>query len=79
MTVCQADKEIFDKLVADSTDYEFDAFAESVQEAKKDAEANGAILCILIQNYSEKNASRFLTVFPDSQRLLRKYTIKYRL
>ena len=38
-----ADKEIFDKLVADSTDYEFDAFAESVQEAKKDAEANGAI------------------------------------
>lgn len=37
------DKEIFDKLVADSTDYEFDAFAESVQEAKKDAEANGAI------------------------------------
>ena len=38
-----ADKKIFDQLVADSTDYEFDAFAESVQEAKKDAEEHGAI------------------------------------
>ena len=74
-----ADKEIFDKLVADSTDYEFDAFAESVQEAKKDAEANGAIFVYPDTELSEKNASHFLTVFPDSQRLLRKYTIKYRL
>ncbi len=36
------DREIFDKLVLDSTNYEFEAFKESVAEAKKDAEAHGA-------------------------------------
>ncbi len=36
------DREIFDKLVLDSTNYEFDAFKESVAQGKADAEANGA-------------------------------------
>ena len=36
------DREIFDKLVLDSTNYEFDTFKESVAQAKKDAEAHGA-------------------------------------
>ena len=65
-----ADKEIFDKLVADSTDYEFDAFAESVQEAKKDAEANGAIFVYPDTELFREKCSHFLIVFPDSQRLL---------
>lgn len=38
----QEDKAIFDELVLDSTNYEFDAFKESVAQAKKDAEAHGA-------------------------------------
>ena len=36
------DRAIFDKLVLDSTNYEFDAFKESVEQGKKDAEAHGA-------------------------------------
>ncbi len=36
------DRAIFDKLVLDSTNYEFDAFKKSVEEGKKDAEAHGA-------------------------------------
>lgn len=39
----ESDKLIFDQLIKESTDYEFDAFAESVQQAKKDAEEHGAI------------------------------------
>ena len=38
----ESDREIFDKLVLDSTTYEFDAFKESVLQGKKDAEAHGA-------------------------------------
>lgn len=36
------DRVIFDKLILDSTNYEFDAFKESVEQGKKDAEAHGA-------------------------------------
>lgn len=36
------DRAIFDELVLDSTNYEFDAFKESVAQGKKDAEAQGA-------------------------------------
>lgn len=36
------DRKIFDELVLDSTNYEFDAFKESVEQGKKDAEAHGA-------------------------------------
>lgn len=39
------DREIFDELVKDSTEYEFEAFAESVAQAKEDAEAAGAQFC----------------------------------
>lgn len=38
----QEDKQIFDDLLVESTNLEFDMFKESVQEAKKDAEAKGA-------------------------------------
>lgn len=36
------DRAIFDQLVLDSTNYEFDAFKESVEEGKKEAEEHGA-------------------------------------
>lgn len=39
------DREIFDELIKDSTEYEFTAFAESVAQAKKDVEAAGAQFC----------------------------------
>ena len=39
----ESDREIFNQLVLDSTNYEFDAFAKSVQEGKAEAEAHGAI------------------------------------
>ena len=39
----ESDREIFNQLVLDSTNYEFDAFAKSVQEGKEEAEAHGAI------------------------------------
>lgn len=38
----EEDRQIFDELVLDSTNYEFDAFKESVAEGKKDAEEHGA-------------------------------------
>lgn len=38
----QEDRAIFDELVLESTNYEFDAFKESVAQGKKDAEAQGA-------------------------------------
>lgn len=38
----EEDRKIFDELVLDSTNYEFDAFKESVEQGKKDAEAHGA-------------------------------------
>ena len=42
-SLSDADKAVFDKLVDDSTDYEFTAFKKSVQEAKTEAEEHGAI------------------------------------
>ena len=41
-SMSEEDREIFDKLVVDSTNYEFDAFKESVEEGKKEAEEHGA-------------------------------------
>lgn len=38
----EEDRQIFDGLVLDSTNYEFDAFKESVAQGKKDAEEHGA-------------------------------------
>lgn len=38
----EEDRQIFDELVLDSTNYEFDAFKESVAQGKKDAEEHGA-------------------------------------
>ena len=38
----EEDRRIFDELVLDSTNYEFDAFKESVAQGKKDAEEHGA-------------------------------------
>jgi len=38
----EQDREIFDRLVLDSTNYEFDAFKKSVEQGKKDSEAHGA-------------------------------------
>lgn len=39
------DRAIFQQLVEDSTEYEFAAFKESVEQAKKDAEAAGTTFC----------------------------------
>lgn len=44
-SLSEADREIFDQLVTESTQYEFDAFADAVAQAKLDAEAAGAIFC----------------------------------
>lgn len=38
----EEDRQIFDELVLDSANYEFDAFKESVAQGKKDAEEHGA-------------------------------------
>lgn len=39
------DKEIFDRLVKESAEYEFATFRESIAQAKIDAEANGTTFC----------------------------------
>lgn len=39
------DRAIFDQLVKESTETEFDAFAQSVEEARQDAQAAGARFC----------------------------------
>lgn len=44
-SMSEEDRAIFDELVKESTETEFDAFAESVEQAKKDAEAAGAQFC----------------------------------
>ena len=42
-SMSEEDRAIFDELVLESTQYEFDTFKEAVEEGKKEAEENGAI------------------------------------
>ena len=42
-SMSEEDRAIFDKLVMESTEYEFDTFKEAVEAGKKEAEEHGAI------------------------------------
>ena len=42
-SLSEADRKIFDQLVMESTDYEFDTFKDAVEKGKEEAEAHGAI------------------------------------
>ena len=44
-SMSKEDRKIFDELVKESTEYEFDAFAKSVEQARIDVEKEGAKFC----------------------------------
>lgn len=63
----EEDRAIFDKLVMESTEYEFDTFKEAVEAGKKEAEEHGAIFVYPDTNEFRENASHYLIVLLTSQ------------
>ncbi len=61
------DRAIFNELVMESTEYEFDTFKEAVEKVRKKQKHTEQYLYIQILTNSERNASHYLTVSLISQ------------